>query len=150
MIIMKSFREILEEKLKRTQTNQTNFSHFSSEKTNFFAQEINFNISDISFSEDKTTNFCLKKAGFSSYNIKPKVIIPKPHKLTCRQKNAITWFSRRGIDLPEHFTKADLIKAFRKMAFALHPDYNPSKETQNLYRELYECKEILIQVFKRN
>jgi DnaJ-class molecular chaperone len=46
------------------------------------------------------------------------------------------------------FSKAELSKSFRQLAFALHPDYNKHADAHSLYRSLHENKEILIQLFQ--
>jgi hypothetical protein len=114
---------------------------------NSSAQEVNlFNI-ELLITEGKNTNLYSRKAGFNSYNVRPKTIIPKPHNFNSEQKLALIWFSRRGIDLSDHFKMADLNKAFRKLAFDFHPDYNQTTEAHAHYLELFKNKELLKKIF---
>jgi hypothetical protein len=141
---MKSFNEILEEKLQQTKKKNINFSHFSSEN----AYDLYLNTIPFEIFQRQNSSPYSKIVGFSSYKVEKKQIKPKPHVLNTQQKVVLDWFISRGAPLSEAFTKTELIKSFRQLAFVLHPDYNRAADAQNLYRDLHENKEILMQVFQ--
>jgi hypothetical protein len=143
---MKSFNEILEEKLALTNKKNSNSYYFSSDN----AYDLDLNPLDFSFFERRNSSSFAKKVGFTSYNVKERIIKPRPHALNVKQKHALNWFLSRGIELSEGFSKAELSQAFRKLAFALHPDYNRQREAQEIYQCLHENKEALMQVFQTN
>lgn len=141
---MKSFNEIFEEKLQKTKKNNSNFSTFSSEN----AYDLYLNTIPFEIFQRQNSSPYSKKVGFSSYKVEKKHIKPKPHVLNTQQKAARDWFISRGVPLTEAFTKTELIKSFRQLAFAFHPDYNREADAQVLYKDLHENKEILMQVFQ--
>lgn len=141
---MKSFNEILEEKLQQPRVEKTNFSFFSSVD----AYELDLNSISVKFFQGESSASYIRKAGFSSYKVKTKIIKSKPHVLNPKQQIAYDWLISRGASLSDAFSKTELIKSFRQLAFALHPDYSSQTNTQDSYRHLHENKEILLQLFQ--
>jgi hypothetical protein len=141
---MKSFQEILDEKLQSPKMKNLNFNYFSNDT----AYDLHANYIFIEPFQTQNTSSSLKKAGLSSYKVKTKVIIPKAHNLNLSQEIALNWFLKQGVLLSNSFSKTEVIKGFRQLAFALHPDYNKNPDAHGLYLTLHENKEILMQIFK--
>ena len=56
----------------------------------------------------------------------------------------------RIIGLPPSASLAEVKAAYRKQAFALHPDRNPSEEAHAAFRELQEAYEVLSEPDRRS
>jgi hypothetical protein len=137
------FAKILEKKLhegprsEQKPTNSSSANPFSETKKPFEPwTELIGNLSAASFAR-----------GFHNTQYKKFQSPPKArpaNKLSQDQLTAFLFFAAHGIKMEPNFTLKDVKKAFRTLAFKMHPDRGGSTQT---FLELKAAQDILLQVF---